>query len=86
MRPYIGIAFFWSIAAFGFYNSYYGIRYPDKYIQASWTVMRGLPKDRAGASAGAAISMLAGALFFAGGLAIIHALLTQNSNPLPPLP
>ncbi|MCU1338671.1 MAG: hypothetical protein JWO19_4252 [Bryobacterales bacterium] len=86
MGAYIDVAYAWTIAAFLFYNSYYGIRYPDKYIKAKWTMMRGLPKKRDSASTAAAISMLVGAIFFGGGLLILHALLTQISVPLLPLP
>jgi len=86
MSPYVGIAISWTMAAWLFYNSYYGIRYPEKYIEATWTLMRGLPKERDSASAGAAISILVGALFFFAGCAVLHGLLTQSSAPLPPLP
>jgi hypothetical protein len=86
MRAFLGLAIVWSLAAFLFYNSYYGIRYPDKYINASWTIMRGLPKERDSAAAGAAISMLAGGFCFLMGLAALYEILTQSSAPLPPLP
>jgi hypothetical protein len=86
MRPYIGLVFCWGVAAFAFYNSYYGIRYPEKYIHAQWTVMRGLPKERDSAATGAAISMLAGGMLFLFGLVALHAILAQSSGPVPPLP
>jgi hypothetical protein len=82
MRQYVGLILLWSVAAFAFYNSYYGIRYPEKYIKASWTAMRGLPKERDSASTGVAISMLVGALFFGFGLVILHDLLTKGAAPL----
>jgi len=86
MSPYVGIAINWTIATFLFYNSYFGIRYPEEYIEAKWTLMRGLPKERDSASAGAAISMLVGAFFFFAGCVVLHGLLTRRSAPLPPLP
>lgn len=48
--------------------------------------MRGLRKKRDSASAGAALSMVIGALFFGGGLFVVHALMTRSNAPLPPLP
>jgi hypothetical protein len=48
--------------------------------------MRGLPKERDSAAAGAAISMLAGGFCFLMGLAALYEILTQSSAPLPPLP
>jgi hypothetical protein len=86
VRPYVAIALCWIGAAYLFYNSYYGFRYPEKYIRANWTIMSGLPKNKDGASAGAALSMLVGGGFFAGGLMVLHALLTHHSSPLTPLP
>ena len=86
MRQYLGLLLCWSVAAFAFYNSYYGARYPEKYIHAKWTAMRGLPKERDSASTGAAFSALAGGIFLLAGLAILHAILTQNTAPPPPLP
>src|ERR1051325_9708302 len=75
MRPFVAMFMSWSAAAYCFYNTYYGIRYPEKYIKAKWTIMRGLPRERDSASTGAAISALVGALFFGGGLTILHSLL-----------
>jgi hypothetical protein len=80
------LAISWTMAACAFYNSYYGIRFPEKYIRAKWTVMRGLPMERDSAAAGAAISMVTGAFFFLWGVAALHAILTQTSASLPPLP
>jgi len=86
MRPYVAVLVSWAAAAYCFYNSYYGIRFPEKYIRANWTMMRGLRKKRDSASAGAALSMVIGALFFGGGLFVVHALMTRSNAPLPPLP
>jgi len=86
MNPYVGIALLWVAAAYCFSNSYYGIRYPERYIRANWTVMRGLPKVRDSASTGAAISMLAGVFLFGLGLMVLHSLLTQSNSSLSHLP
>lgn len=87
MTEYIGLIWIWSVSAFLFYNAYYGIRFPEKYIKASWTLMRGLSReDRDSASTGAAFSALFGAMWFGAGLLIVHDLLTHASAPLPPLP
>jgi hypothetical protein len=83
---YVAIFASWASALYLFYNSYYGIRYPEKYIRANWTIMRGWPKEPDSASAGAAISMLVGSLFFGGGLVVLHALWTHSNTPPPPLP
>ena len=82
MRLYVAIVVCWIGAAYLFYNSYYGFRYPEKYIKANWTIMSGLPKNSDGASAGAALSILVGGGFFAGGLMVLHALLTHHRSPL----
>ncbi len=83
---YVFLVSAWALAAYSIYNAYYGIRFPEKYIRAGWTVMRGLPKERDSASIGAAISLIAGAGYFGIGLLIIHKLLTPNPDTLPPLP
>ena len=82
---YAGVIVCWTLAAHCFYNTYYGFRFPEKYIQAKWTVMRGLPVERESATKGACITMVAGPLLLWFGLAILRDVLTRGSVA-PPLP
>ena len=44
MKAYLGGVYAWLGATFCFINSYYAFRFPEKYIKARWTGMRGLPR------------------------------------------
>jgi hypothetical protein len=84
MKPYIVIALVWIVAAYCFYNGWYGFRFPEKYMANPWTRPRGVTNDNVAGLA--AVIILVGCLFFGFGLIAIHAILTEPSGPLPPLP
>ena len=85
MNPYFGVTLIWAIAAAFFYNCYYGIRYPDKYIKTGM-MFRGLPKNRESVSVGVTASMLVGLVLFGTGFLILYGLVTDCGAPPPPLP
>lgn len=72
MTPYIYLAVFWIVAIYCFINSYYAFKFPDKYVKAHWTVMRGLPREPSSAQFGGTVALLGGVLFFGFGLAVLH--------------
>jgi len=86
MRQYVALVVCWALAAHCFYNTYYGFRFPAKYIRAKWTVMRGLPIERESAKTGACITMVVGPFLLWFGLVILRDLLTQGGAALPTLP
>jgi hypothetical protein len=77
MKAYLGVICAWLVASFCFINSYYAFRFPEKYIKARWTAMRGLPRHPSSAAIGGALSLLVGAIFFTAGLMILHGILTR---------
>jgi hypothetical protein len=66
MKQYLALAMLWLVAAYCFVNSYYGFRFPVRYMKANWTVRRGLPPEPSSNAAAAAILSLVVGAFCSG--------------------
>jgi len=86
MRPYLVLVLLWTLSAWSFYHFYYAIKYPDKYVKASWAMMRGLKRVPESAQHAAGVMGIAGIFFFSLGCVLIHSILNPPTGPLPPLP
>lgn len=70
-----GLVVCFGTAGFLFVNAYYAYRFPEKYIKASWTVMRGLPREPNSAIIGGTAALAVGLFFFAIGCLGLYELL-----------
>jgi len=85
MRAYVALVVCWALAAWTIYSGCYTIRFPDNYRLNPW-VMKPRRLICNNVEGTAAFLILWGCLVFGFGLLILHAILTEPSGPLPPLP
>ena len=76
-KQFGGLVIVFGISGFLFVNAYYAYRFPEKYVKANWTVMRGLPREPSSAMIGGGIALGGGLCFFGGGCLALYALLSK---------
>jgi hypothetical protein len=62
LQRLIGFVVACGMAVYCLVNGYYGMRFPEKYFKATWTVRRGLKEDPYYAKGAGAITLLVGAI------------------------
>jgi hypothetical protein len=78
MKAYLALVVIWAIAARCLFVGYYGMRFPEKYMENPWTRPRGLIGNSVEGTA--AFEILFGCILAVSGVFILHEILAGHAN------